>query len=72
MVFSMTERQAVLRELTERYRRAGKKERGTILDECVALCGYSRSYAGRCLRYLVLHGVAKKPSKRHRKATYWS
>ena len=72
MVFSMTEKQAVLRELTERYRRAGKKERGTILDECVALCGYSRGYAGRRLRYLVLHEIPKKPRKRRRKATYGS
>jgi hypothetical protein len=70
VVFSMKERQAVLRELTERYRRAGKKERGAILDEAVALCGYSRSYAGRRLRCLTLHGVPQEPGRRRRKATY--
>lgn len=66
----MQERQAVLRELARRYRQAGKKERGVVLDEVVRLCGYSRSYAARRLRFYALHGVPKPPQKRARKATY--
>jgi hypothetical protein len=70
VALSMQEKQAVLRELEARYRKAGKKGRGQILDEVVALCGYSRAYAARCLRGYALHGVPKKPGKRTRKPIY--
>jgi hypothetical protein len=66
VAFSMAERRAVLREIGPRYRKAGKKERGAILDEVVELCGYSRAYAARRL----CHGVPKEPRRRARKATY--
>jgi hypothetical protein len=41
----MSERKAVVRQMAARYRRAGKKERGRLLDELVALTGYNRRYA---------------------------
>ena len=66
----MQERQAVMRELAGRYRIGGKKERGVVLDEVVRLCGYSRSYAARRLRFYALHGVPVQTPKRHRKTTY--
>jgi hypothetical protein len=66
----MKERQAVLRELADRYRKAGKKERGTVLDEVVGLCGYSRAYAGRRLRHYCLYGTTTEPAARTRRATY--
>ena len=62
----------ILRELAKRYRRAGKKEKGVVLDEVVRLCGYSRVYAARRLRGYALHGVPKELRKRTRKATYGS
>jgi hypothetical protein len=62
----MAERRAVLREFGPRYRKAGKKERGLILDEVVELCGYSRAYAARWL----CHGLPERPARRKRKATY--
>lgn len=68
----MQERQVILRELAKRYRRAGKKEKGVVLDEVVRLCGYSRVYAARRLRGYAVHGVPKEPKKRARKATYGS
>jgi hypothetical protein len=36
--------------MAHRYRRAGKRERGLMLDELCALSGYNRSYAARLLR----------------------
>ena len=45
MRLTMTERKAVVRQMATRYQRAGKKEKGRLLDELVALTGYSRWYA---------------------------
>lgn len=50
MALSMRERQAITREMARRYARAGKRERGVMLDELCALTGYNRSYAARLLR----------------------
>jgi len=50
MGLTMRERQAVTRELTARFRRATKKERGRMLDEFVQLTGYNRVYAAYVLR----------------------
>ena len=46
----MRERKAVTKQLTERYRRARKKDKAVILDEFCILSGYNRSYASRVLR----------------------
>ena len=44
------ERQAYLKAIRARYRRARKKIKVTILDEFCAVCGYNRKYAIRLLR----------------------
>ncbi|MGC8482594.1 MAG: transposase [Thermodesulfobium sp.] len=41
----MKERKAVVSEIAKRYKKAGKKQKGIILDELIALTGYNRSYA---------------------------
>ena len=43
------ERQAYLKAIRTRYRRAGKKTKVTILNEFCAVCGYHRKYAIRLL-----------------------
>ncbi|NPV59244.1 MAG: transposase family protein [Actinobacteria bacterium] len=48
-------------EITRRYRKASKKEKGRILDEFCALTGYNRSYAAGLLRK---GPPAKKKGKR--------
>jgi hypothetical protein len=45
----MNERKAVTRETREEYHKAGKKEKGLILDQYVRLTGYTRKYAIRVL-----------------------
>jgi hypothetical protein len=50
MRLTMSERRAVVRVATERYRRAGKRQKGQILDELVAVTGYNRWYAVWLLR----------------------
>ena len=54
------ERQAYLKAIRLRYRRARKKIKVTILDEFCSVCGYNRKYAIRLLN----HGG--KPSKKRR------
>ena len=52
MGLSMRERQAIVRELSPRFQRASsKKERSKILDQCVSITGYTRSYAAYMLRF---------------------
>ena len=43
------ERQAYLKAIRTRYRRANKKVKVTILDEFCSVCGYNRKYAIRLL-----------------------
>ena len=43
------ERQAYLKAIRLRYRRARKKIKVTILDEFCCVCGYNRKYAIRLL-----------------------
>jgi len=54
-------RKKITEEVSKRYRKAQKKERGRILDEFCALTGYNRSYAACILR--------KKPGPRKGKRT---
>jgi len=49
MVLTMSEKQAITRELADRYRRAGRKAKGAILDQVVDLTGYNRCYATQVL-----------------------
>ncbi len=50
MGLTMKEKQAVTKQLALSYKRAGKKEKGKILDTVIELTGYNRSYASRVLR----------------------
>jgi hypothetical protein len=46
----MKQKQAVTKQLALSYKRAGKKQKGKILDTVIELTGYNRSYASRVLR----------------------
>jgi hypothetical protein len=46
----MSEKHAVTRKLSDRYRRAGKGEKGEILDTICEITGYNRDHAARLLR----------------------
>jgi len=64
MGLTMREKQAVTRQLAVEYKRATKKQKGSILDTLTELSGYNRSYAARVLRqrarYVVVgRGVVK-------------
>jgi hypothetical protein len=60
----MRERQAITKEMAQRYRRASKRERGRMLDELCALTGYNRSYAARLLRAKARGRPAPRKQKR--------
>jgi len=64
-----SERQAYLKAIRARYRRATKKAKVTILDEFCAVCGYHRKYA---IRLLNLHGKPKTKRRAGRKPVYAS
>jgi hypothetical protein len=50
MRLTMKERKRIAEATAGRYRKAGKKERGAILNEFVELTGFARSYAALVLR----------------------
>src|SRR5690349_6221850 len=65
-----TSRKDYLQRIFQRYRNAGSREKGHILDEFCANCGYHRKYAIR-----LLNGAppASKPvsrPRRRRKVSY--
>ena len=66
MALSMRERQAITREMARRYKRAGKRERGLMLDELCALVGYNRCYAARRLREQVRGPTHRRLHRRGR------
>lgn len=45
MGLTMDERKSLVRETAKRYRQAGKRQKGLILDEFVQSTGYNRKYA---------------------------
>jgi len=45
----MSERKAVTKQITKRYRKATKKQKGVMLDELCALTGWTRRHARRAL-----------------------
>lgn len=70
MGLSMREKKAVTQVTKKRYKKAGKKEKGRIVDEFVQLTGYTRCYASYVLRDLhrrrVRGGCRKVRRKRER------
>lgn len=72
MRLTMTERKAVVRQMATRYQRARKKEKGRLLDELVALTGYSRWYAVELLSGAVTKAAVtpKRPVPRVRERLY--
>ena len=60
----MAEKHAVTRRLAEEYRRATKREKGSILDTLCSITGYSRDHAARMLRA----GPPDRRSPRKRRA----
>jgi hypothetical protein len=63
------ERQAYLKAIRTRYRRARKKAKITILDEFCSVCGYNRKYA---IRLLNQRSRARKQRRPGPKAVYAS
>jgi len=63
------ERQAYLKAIRSRYRRARKRGKVTILDEFCAVCGYHRKYA---IRLLNQYGKPRKKRRPGRKPIYAS
>lgn len=47
----MNEKRSVVRAMVGRYRKAGKKEKGRMLDELIELTGYNRWYAVGLLQF---------------------
>ncbi len=50
MRWKMSERRVLVRGISKLYRKSGKQEKGSILDEFVEVTGYQRTYAARLLR----------------------
>jgi len=59
----MKTRKAITKELSGRYKRSSKKEKGRILDEFCALTDYNRSYASWLLRKPASAGKVRKSSR---------
>ncbi len=85
MGLTMHERHALVRELSSRFQRSGKKERSEMLNHFVQLTGYTRCYAAYVLRscgskevrlvkgkrVVFIPGYARRPgAKRHRSGYY--
>jgi hypothetical protein len=59
---SMAERKAVTKQMARRYRKAGKAEKGTMLDELCALTGWTRRHARRALTAAIA-GTIERPRR---------
>ena len=64
MRFNLMTRKAVTKEVSKRYKRSSKKEKGGILDEFCSLAGYNRTYAASLLRKGPNPGKGSKTSRR--------
>src|SRR5450830_218197 len=50
MGLTMSQRQAVTKTIAARYKRAGRVEKGTVLDELCATTGWHRNHARKATR----------------------
>lgn len=62
------ERQAYLKAIRGRYGKASRTEKGKILDEFCAVCGYARKYALRLLGRAPVKNAPAKPGRPSRYA----
>src|SRR5579863_9245136 len=67
---SMGARREVLSAVAERYRSAGREEKGRILDALCRTTGWHRKHAVRALRPHVVDEAATTKSPRERKRGY--
>ena len=65
---SMAERKAVTRQMAKRYNKAGKGEKGKMLDELCALTGWTRRHSRRALTEALR--APARPTRRPRARTY--
>jgi hypothetical protein len=70
VALSMRERQAITRQMAQRYTRAAKRERGLMLNELCALTGHNCSYAARLLREKV-RGEPPRCRRRRGRAPFY-
>lgn len=64
MGLTMGQRQAVTKTIATRYRRAGKAEKGRVLDELCATTGWHRNHARKALGYALRPKVVRARSPR--------
>ena len=58
MGLTMSQRRAVTKTIATRYKRAGKRGKGAILDELCATTGWHRNHARKALRQALRPKVA--------------
>ncbi|GHV33538.1 hypothetical protein AGMMS4952_25510 [Spirochaetia bacterium] len=64
MGLKMSEKKALTKEISARYRQAERKEKTAILDEFIKTSGYNRKYASRMLKQQELKKRGKATKKK--------
>src|SRR5260370_14710198 len=64
---SMGARREIRAAVIDRYRSAGRADKGRILDELCAVTGWHRKHA---VRALAIHGAISPEARRQRRPTY--
>ncbi|GHU15219.1 hypothetical protein FACS1894163_01180 [Spirochaetia bacterium] len=64
MGLKMSEKKALTKEISARYRQAEQKEKTAILDEFIKTSGYNRKYASRMLKQQGLKKKGKATKKK--------
>jgi hypothetical protein len=66
MGLTMGQRQAVTKAIATRYRRAGRVDKGKILDELCATTGWHRSHARKALGQALRRKMVRPRAARRR------